>query len=227
MATVHNIKGAAQAAAVWRPGALARNIRGSGRDDRLNGTDDADVIKGLGGDDRIDGDDGSDLLNGGAGDDRIEGDDGHDRIIGGSGNDRLEGDDGNDTINGGAGNDWIEGDDGNDTLTGGKGADTFVFGDDDDDFDIITDFSRQDTIRIEVDDDGRTTFDDLVLRNTNRGVVITLSDDDSGDDDLTVLLEGVRANQLDASQFMFVDDDSQVRVQQTEALPADLLAVLV
>jgi Ca2+-binding RTX toxin-like protein len=221
VATVRNDNAASQSEVLWFPSALAQTVRGTRGDDRLSGGDGDDVINGGKGNDRIDGDDGHDTLNGGAGDDRIEGDDGHDRIDGGNGNDRLEGDDGRDTILGGAGNDWIEGGDDDDTLTGGKGSDTFVFGDDDD-FDTITDFQRNDFIRIETDDDDLPlTFADLDMRNTRQGVVITFDRD--GNDTDAVLLEGVRANQLNAGQFIFVMDD-QLPLQSA---PADLVAGLV
>ena len=56
-------------------------------DDRLNGTQDSDVIPGLGGDDRLHGERGSDSLYGGEGDDRLNGGIGSDLMVGGTGND--------------------------------------------------------------------------------------------------------------------------------------------
>lgn len=62
-------------------------IRGTPRDDRLAGTDAADVVRARGGDDRVLGAGGGDALFGEAGDDAIWGDAGSDLIDGGPGAD--------------------------------------------------------------------------------------------------------------------------------------------
>lgn len=96
------------------------------------------------------------ILSGGAGNDRLYGNGGHDVLSGGNGADRLFGGTGNDLLRGGSGDDqlfgssgrdMIYGDSGNDTLSGGSNADSFVFGFMAGD-DIITDFSREDVLRL-------------------------------------------------------------------------------
>jgi Ca2+-binding RTX toxin-like protein len=69
----------------------------------------------------------NDRLNGTAGDDRIRGDRGNDTLNGGGGNDVVLGEKGNDVLNGGAGNDRLKGSYGDDMLTGGAGRDRFIF----------------------------------------------------------------------------------------------------
>ncbi|MBB3117732.1 calcium-binding protein [Pseudoduganella violacea] len=95
-------------------------------DDRVYGTDYADILSmgagndqayGGGGNDDLKGDDGNDTLDGGAGKDTLTGGNGDDLLIGGDGDDRIIGDDGDDTIIGGAGND---------AIYGGKGNNTFI-----------------------------------------------------------------------------------------------------
>ena len=105
-------------------------------DNRVNGTEQADIILTFGGNDVISGRGGDDLIISGGGNDSIGGGSGNDAIFAGSGNDVVaggEGDDrifggkGNDLLDGGAGNDLVSGDQGNDTVLGGAGNDT-VFG---------------------------------------------------------------------------------------------------
>jgi VCBS repeat-containing protein len=99
----------------------------------INGKARADTIYGLAGNDRIDGGQGDDLVYGGSGNDVIDGGQGDDRLFGGSGRDRIDGGQGNDLIYGGFGAD---------ILTGGQGADRFVFLDECDTNDVITDFGK-------------------------------------------------------------------------------------
>jgi len=73
---------------------------GTSKNDKLNGSANADNLLGLGGNDAVNGNDGNDWLFGGPG---------------------------NDQLNGGGGNDWLFGGQQNDKLTGGTGEDTFVF----------------------------------------------------------------------------------------------------
>ena len=109
------------------------DVIGTQGDNRLNGTEQADIILTFGGNDVISGRGGDDLIISGGGNDSIGGGSGNDAIFAGSGNDVVaggEGDDrifggkGNDLIDGGAGNDLISGDNGNDTVLGGTGNDT-------------------------------------------------------------------------------------------------------
>ncbi|MFZ9200620.1 MAG: peptidase, partial [Paracoccaceae bacterium] len=77
----------------------------------------------------------------------LSGGNGADRLFGGTGNDLLRGGSGDDQLFGSSGRDMIYGDSGNDTLSGGSNADSFVFGFMAGD-DIITDFSREDVLRL-------------------------------------------------------------------------------
>ena len=175
------------------------NVSGSLFDDVLTGDSGANIILG---------DFGDDVLNGGTGNDTLYGDgrlwiDTADSA-GGSGQITLFGeanDDageavGNDTLNGGNGNDGLYGGHGNDTLTGGSGDDRFVIqassGND-----RITDFSNHDTIVFEASS-GVDSFSDLTLTKVGSNTMITWGTTDS----LTV--DGVKPNQLHASDFSFV-----------------------
>ena len=122
------------------------NLKGTGKS----------IVKGLDGNDRITGTAGFDTLLGGNGDDILTGDvlgqsASNDRLIGENGNDRLIGNGGDDLLYGGAGDDRIIGGDGDDRmwgdagrdiLTGGAGADMFVFTDDSNGADVITDWTH-------------------------------------------------------------------------------------
>jgi hypothetical protein len=90
-------------------------IPGTGDDDPLAGTGEADQIAAGGGDDEIDGGAGADILSGGGGDDTITGDSGADQLAGGGGDDTSEGGDGNDLL-------VLES--GQDLFNGGEGIDT-------------------------------------------------------------------------------------------------------
>lgn len=96
-------------------------------DDRLLGTDRADVMGGGLGNDIIAGGHGNDTLLGHDGNDRLHGQDGNDSLSGGVGNDRLYGGVGNDRLNGDpigvTGNDLLLGGAGADILDGGNGSD--------------------------------------------------------------------------------------------------------
>ena len=82
---------------------------------------------------------------------------------------------------------------GNDILTGGRGADLFVFGSGDGD-DTVTDFQiGLDLIRIT---SGADAFRDL--RITSHGDDVRVSFDD-----VTILLQGVDADDLARSDFLF------------------------
>ena len=102
-------------------------MRGTGGDDRIMGTDDANEIHGLGGRDTIFGVIGDDVIYGGTGNDNLFGGFGDDIIYGGDGNDVIMGNDGDDWLMGGAGNDELEGGNGNDWLDGGTGTDLANF----------------------------------------------------------------------------------------------------
>ena len=124
-------------------------IQGTGANDTLVGTADADtisgnngndVISGGGGVDWLDGGSGNDVLSGGAGNDYLYPLYGDDLVYGGAGDDSIYTTDGSDTVFGGAGNDYIglalsgrvSGGSGNDEVKGSLGRDT-IHGDDGDD----------------------------------------------------------------------------------------------
>jgi len=88
---------------------------GTGGNNTLTGTVDADRLYGYGGNDRLNGDDDNDLLRGGSGNDNLNGGDDDDILIGGNGVDSLYG---------GAGDDKIEYDNFDAVINGGIGLDT-------------------------------------------------------------------------------------------------------
>ena len=94
--------------------------------DRIDGTNDGDILLGDGDNDYIEGLNGEDILTGfgqndillgGAGDDILTGNNGNDTLIGGDGDDQLYGDRGDDVLQGGAGTNF---------YYGRGGADIFV-----------------------------------------------------------------------------------------------------
>lgn len=117
-------------------------------DDTLTGSSKSDTLYGYGG---------HDTLKGGNGHDRVYGYDGNDKLNGDAGDDWLIGGNGTDTLKGGTGNDMLNGGMGRDTLTGGSGADLFLFVVPEESTvakagrDIITDFSRSQRDKIQLD----------------------------------------------------------------------------
>jgi Ca2+-binding RTX toxin-like protein len=73
---------------------------------------------------------------------------GNDTFNGSQESDGIMGYAGNDLIYGKGGDDYILGGTGNDTLSGGSGSDIFEYSTTNEGLDLITDFSSQDTIRI-------------------------------------------------------------------------------
>jgi len=86
-----------------------------------------DDLRGSRRDDLLDGDGSNNTLDGFSGNDTLTGGGGNDRLIGRTGNDSLVGEEGRDTIYGGSGADVIAGGQQNDLLFGQQGGDTFVF----------------------------------------------------------------------------------------------------
>jgi Ca2+-binding RTX toxin-like protein len=178
--------------------------------ENLSGTIFADDLRGDANANILAGDRGDDQLFGGAGDDTLYGDgeinvDTHD--LGYSGPITLIGDlfagkrstdpsvgPGNDVLQGGRGDDWLYGGGGNDTMTGGQGHDHFVI-EWMSNRDTITDFSNQDTI--EFNTPGVHAFSDLTLAEVGNDTLVTWGTSDS------LLLQGVKPNQLSASDFSF------------------------
>lgn len=119
-------------------------------------------------------------------DDRLTGDPAANSFWGGAGNDTLAGAGGNDTLRGGAGNDL---------LTGGSGSDRFAF-DSGWGSDTIRDFARgKDKVAFE-GVAGLTGYAQLSITASAKGAVVAFGADQ-------ILLEGVKAAQLSASDFLF------------------------
>ena len=158
-------------------------ISGDGRDNLLSGGEGADTIRSHGGDDTLKG------LNE---DDRLIGGGGADRVAGGEGADTLLGGGGRDVLNGGADDDLLNGGRGADRLRGGEGADTFVFtaakG-----IDRVLDFEDgADQLKI----GGADAFGDLTITDAAAGARVVFGD-------ITVIVKGVQAGDLDAADFIF------------------------
>ena len=171
-------------------------VQGASGNDTVNGGGGNDSLDGGIGDDRLIGSAGNDVLRGGDGADNLNGGSGTDSLFGDAGNDLLNGFIGNDVLRGGDGNDRIRGGDGDDVLFGDAGTDTFAFdagwGDD-----RIADFA----------DDGLEKIDfrniavidsiaDLTITDTASGALIEYGAN-------SILLTGITAAQLDASDFLF------------------------
>lgn len=117
------------------------NVIGGAGNDRLIGSNDANVIIGGAGNDIIKskdgggvsfGEEGNDTIKGNGLDESIDGGDNDDALSGNGGDDTVLGRDGNDTVNGNGGNDLLEGNGGADKVQGGKGNDTLKGGGDTD-----------------------------------------------------------------------------------------------
>lgn len=134
----------------------------------------------------------------------------NDALTGDGKNNVLYGGLGDDTLSGGAGEDILNGQDGNDTMIGGADADTFVFeatyqraGE----VDTIKDFEDGlDTIFVFAQ--GVIEYEDLVdfIRDEedgNGGVNAVIDVPVWGGGTSSIVIEGVSASQLDASDFNF------------------------
>ena len=158
--------------------------------DTLQGNTGRDTLYGGFGNDSIEGGKEDDFLSGGDDHDTLHGDLGNDLVMGGEGNDILHGGQGADTLEGDAGNDLLHGDEGSDTFLGGDGDDTLTSGHDQlnesgdvltggagkDLFHLagfgkkrITDYSAEDTIRLElpIADLSQLSFQNGTLRFAN------------------------------------------------------------
>ncbi len=129
-----------------------------------------------------------------------QGNSGANRIVGNASANTLNGFAGDDIIRGGGGNDRIAGGQGNDRLTGGAGGDVFVFaraaGSD-----RITDFDARSALE-KIDLSGVSdiaSFADLKAHHLSQvggNALISASG-------LTLVLDGVRVTDLDATDFLF------------------------
>ena len=197
-----SLQGATQATSFGNVDAANfENLSGTIFDDHLSGDDSANILAG---------DRGDDHLSGGTGDDALYGD-GEINVethnLGYSGPINLIGDlfagirstdpsvrPGNDVLNGGRGDDFLFGGGGDDVMTGGQGHDHFVI-EWLSDRDTITDFSNQDTIIFDVR--SARAFSDLTFVDLVTDTLVSWGTPDS------LLLEGVKPNQLSASDFSF------------------------
>ena len=166
--------------------------------DFIIGDNDGAYYNTRGGDDFIDGNGGRDTIRAGSGDDVAIGGSGNDWMAGGRGNDTLLGESGHDKIIGGRGNDTITGGAGNDWMVGGHGNDTFVFENGSDDDKIIGFRDGKDQIDLS-DYEGIDDFSDIKDNISQRwfSSKIDLEDGDS------IYLVGLRAHQIDESDFIF------------------------
>jgi Ca2+-binding RTX toxin-like protein len=187
-------------------------LLGLGGDDRLDGGEGRDAIFSGSGDDAVLGHDGDDLVRAADGDDSVGGGDGADILLGGRGADRLDGGTGDDLVQGSWGADSIAGGQGNDRLRGGDGADRIEGGAGDDRIDggagadviaalrgggrdIVAGF--QDGLdRIDLSGTGLGSFAALRVSGGANAVI------DYGTGSLVLL--GIGAAQIDASDFVFV-----------------------
>ena len=108
------------------------------------------------------------------------------------------------------------GGDGNDTLTGGKGSDTFVFSSG---YDIITDYTKKDTIKIDSEAGGITNvkargnnvvfeFEDgsLTVKN-GKNKTITLVNEDGDEVTEKFTMSNIRDAEDILTDFWFESDD--------------------
>ncbi|WP_162249990.1 calcium-binding protein [Methylobacterium sp. Leaf456] len=137
-------------------------------------------------------------------DGRVTGASSDDVFTGGSGNDTLKGGAGRDTLAGGAGNDVLDGGDGvdflvsgsgNDTVMGGTGADIFRVGPGSTtitDFDVGFHLERIDLRGVA----SATDFSKLTVTDSDAGALVAIAD-------TSVLLKGVKADQVSAGNFIY------------------------
>ncbi|NEN93055.1 MAG: hypothetical protein F6K48_30870 [Okeania sp. SIO3H1] len=180
---------------------------GSGRNDRMRGTADNDVINGEGGNDVLIGRNGDDLLNGGLGNDKINGGNGDDLLNGGLGNDRINGGKGMDTLTGVDITSAQPGYNEIDILRGNADADLFILGDSSQVYytgNGINDYARIETFNSGQGDQIQLSgsIGDYTLEKNvpglPKGTAIY------NNDDLVGIVKNVRNMDLNSSDFSFV-----------------------
>ena len=121
-------------------------------DDEIHASDLGGTSYGEDGNDQIFGGSGIDYLHGGLGNDTLSGGSGSDHLFGNDGDDTLLGGAEGDVLWGGANNDRLFGDDGDDTLDGGQGDDRLdggeglidlLYGGEDNDVFVLTEWSAE------------------------------------------------------------------------------------
>ncbi len=110
--------------------AMAETALATPDDDRIGGSNAADILDGLSGNDEIYGNDGDDVVAGSDGDDWMDGGSGIDILRGGAGLDQVRGEDGAGVLDGGADDDDLYDGFGRQFIAGGSGNDYVgVYGD--------------------------------------------------------------------------------------------------
>jgi Ca2+-binding RTX toxin-like protein len=177
-------------------------IFGETGNDSIEGNIGNDTIFGGPGDDEIEALSENDFVDAGPGDDWVNGGLGLDQIFGGPGDDYLWGRWGEDILDGGPGDDTLYGASETNVLIGGPGRDFFHYDifdtRDNGAYDIIMDFERG--------------VDKIHLNEEVVGIVFRLQDgsrkwtdirmtDPSGNNDRTVIVEGLWINRNDAETY--------------------------
>ncbi len=156
-------------------------IGGDG-DDTLRGGMGADLIEGGDGNDSVRANEGGDTILGGDGNDTLRGGEDDDTVDGGADDDLVFGGLGDDSVTGGDGDDEVRGNEGADTLDGGAGDDLIVADDPGDLNDYVT------FVGVPVDPDPDNNRD-LVTGGTGNDTILTGDDADTiygndGDDSI-------------------------------------------
>ncbi|MBD1811426.1 cadherin-like domain-containing protein, partial [Microcoleus vaginatus] len=189
-------------------------------DDSVSGGIGDDTVMGGDGSDLCSGDDGDDSVMGGAGDDSVMGGGGTDTLVTGDGNDMADGGDGDDSVSGGGdGEDTLMGGNGNDTLMGGTGNHTCVGGEGNDVF-AMSDQSGGSAVITDYQDGG----DKFVLAgglnfNSLSFVQVEANTEIRVNNRTLVRLSNVNATQIDASDFLGVDPQTQTPNQTPTQTP--------
>jgi Ca2+-binding RTX toxin-like protein len=165
---------------------------GGGNNDLIFGGNGVDRVNAGSGGDDVFGGIGNDNLFGNGGADELNGDDGDDRLVGGGGNDIFTGGAGDDEMSGGRGRDTFNIDAGADTIIGGSDKDIFIFNDESDVGNVITDYQDGiDKLFVE----GYVAEDLTIQASGGDTVVFT--------DDWSVTFEGIDEGVITTGDFLF------------------------
>lgn len=159
------------------------------------GRNSGETLRGTRKDDYIEGNGGRDTIRAGAGNDRVLGGRGNDALFGQNGDDELLGGAGNDKLRGGAGDDILGGGAGQNTLHGGKGNDIYVLSTEG--FADIRGFelggASRDRITLGTSD---LQFSDISITQSGRSTLIAI------DGQQVARLRGVNADLISESTFV-------------------------
>ena len=169
--------------------------------------DAAGTLKGSAKNDILQGSDADDQLEGGDGEDVINAEDGNDRIYGGNGSDTITGGRGNDAIYDGNGDDRVDAGDGNDYIEGGQGSDTYIFKGDFGKDSIYNYYSGAEDVDV-IDIQGRNR-DEFSLTRYGENLYIT----DKSNPENQIKVEGFFYNDADSAveQIKFADPARRAR----------------